>query len=429
MNAKSRAPETERLLDRFIRYAKVYTTSAEDSETTPSTARQLDLARILRDELAALGLKPQLDAHGYVYAKLPANLPKGHAAYGKVPAVGFIAHMDTSPDAPGEHVQPQVHRAYAGGDLVLPGDPAQVIRAAESPVLAKCVGDDIVTSDGTTLLGADDKAGIAEIMEAVERFVENPALLHGDIAIGFTPDEEIGRGADHFDVAGFGARIAYTLDGEELGKIEQETFNAHAATFRLKGYNVHPGTAKDIMVNTLYAAAAIISRLPGDMRPETTAGRQGYLHPRAIQGVVDECTLHLLIRDFDMAASQAKIRILEGIRDEVRREFPKTQVELEVKESYLNMGPKLDENPRIVAIAMEATRQVGAQPWLDVIRGGTDGARLSYMGILTPNLFTGGQNYHSVREWASLQTMEKATQLVVKIAAGWVLETAARKPA
>ena len=429
MPTTPRAPETERLLARFIRYCKVYTTSAEDSETTPSTAQQLDLARMLRDELAAMGLKPRLDEHGYVYALLPANLPKGHGAHGKAPAVGFIAHMDTSPDAPGENVKPQVHRAYAGGDIVLPGDPAQVIRAAESPVLAKCLGDDIVTSDGTTLLGADDKAGIAEIMEAVQRFIENPTMLHGDIGIGFTPDEEIGRGADKFDVQGFGARIAYTLDGEELGKIEQETFNAHAATFRLKGYNVHPGTAKDVMVNTLYAAAAIISRLPGDMRPETTEKRQGYLHPRAIQGVVDECTIHLLIRDFDMAASQAKIKILERIRDEVRQEFPKTQIELEVKESYLNMGPKLAERPRIVEIAMEATRQVGVAPWLDVIRGGTDGARLSYMGILTPNVFTGGQNYHSVREWASLQAMEKATQVIAKIAEGWLREAAAGKPA
>jgi tripeptide aminopeptidase len=424
MPTTPRAPETERLLARFIRYCQVYTTSDEASESCPSSARQLDLARMLRDELAAMGLKPRLDEHGYVYAKLPANLPKGHAAHGKVPAVGFIAHMDTSPDAPGEHVKPQVHRAYAGGDIVLPGDPAQVIRAAENPVLAKCLGEDIVTSDGSTLLGADDKAGVAEIMEAVQRFVENPTLLHGDIAIGFTPDEEIGRGADRFDVPGFGARIAYTLDGEELGKIENETFNAHAATFRLKGYNVHPGTAKDVMVNTLYAAAAIIQRLPSDMRPETTEKRQGYLHPRAIQGGVDECTLHLLIRDFDMTASQAKIAILERIRDEVRRDFPKTQTELEVKESYLNMGPKLAENPRIVAIAMAATRAVGAEPRLDVIRGGTDGARLSYMGILTPNVFTGGQNYHSVREWASLQTMEKATQLVLKIAEGWVAEAA-----
>jgi len=424
MPATPRAPETDRLLDRFVRYCQVHTTSDEGSESCPSSARQLDLARMLRDELAAMGLSPRLDEHGYVYVLLPANLPQGHPAHGKVPAVGFIAHMDTSPDAPGERVKPVVHRAYAGGDIALPGDPAQVIRAAESPALAKCKGDDIITSDGTTLLGADDKAGVAEIMEAVQRFVENPALLHGDIAIGFTPDEEIGRGADRFDVAGFGARIAYTLDGEELGKIENETFNAHAATFRLKGYNVHPGTAKDVMVNTLYAAAAIISRLPADMRPETTEKRQGYLHPRAIQGVVDECTLHLLVRDFDMSASQAKIAILERIRDEVRREFPKTQIELEVKESYLNMGPKLAGNPRIVEIAMEASRAVGAAPWLDIIRGGTDGARLSYMGILTPNLFTGGQNYHSVREWASLQTMEKATQLIGKIAAGWVSEAA-----
>ena len=419
-----RAPETERLLARFIRYCEIYTTSDEHSPSCPSTARQLDLARVLRDELAAMGLAPRLDEHGYVYALLSSNLPAGHPARGKVPGVGFIAHMDTSPDAPGENVKPQVHRGYDGGEIVLPGDPTQVIRPADTPELAACVGDDIVTSDGTTLLGADDKAGVAEIMEAVERLVGDPSLLHGDIAVGFTPDEEIGRGANRFDVAGFGARIAYTLDGQDLGRIERETFNAHAATFRLSGYNVHPGTAKNRMVNTLYAAAAILARLPEDMRPETTEKREGYLHPRAIQGGVDACTLHLLIRDFDLAGSKAKIRLLEDIRDAVRRDFPKTRIELEVTESYLNMGPKLDENPRIVEIAMEATRAAGVEPRIDVIRGGTDGTRLTTMGILTPNVFTGGANYHSVREWASLQTMEKATQVILKIAEGWVAEAA-----
>jgi len=421
---KGRDQRTERLLERFLRYAKVHTTSCEDSSTIPSTERQLDLARILAAELQTIGLPARVDEFGYVYATLPANLPAGHPAAGKVPAIGFIAHMDTSPDSPGLNVKPQVIRGYAGGDIVLPGDPTQVIRVSEIPELASQVGKDLITSDGTTLLGADDKAGLAEIVEAVHRLIENPSVLHGTIQIGFTPDEEIGRGADKFDVPGFGARIAYTLDGDVLGKIEKETFNAHAATYKLTGYNVHPGSAKDKMINTLYAAAEIIRRLPEDMRPETTAGRQGYLHPHTIEGTIDTCTLKLLVRDHDIAKSHEKIRRLERIRDEVHAALPKVGIELVVKESYLNMGPKLDEDPRVVRIAMDACRAAGIEPFMDVIRGGTDGARLSYQGILTPNVFTGGFNYHSVREWASLQDMEKATQVVMKIAELWVAEAA-----
>ena len=418
------SPWTERLCDRFLRYVKVHTTSAEDSSTTPSTERQLDLGRMLADELRAMGLTARLDEHGYVYATLPENLPAGHPARGKVPAVGFIAHMDTSPDAPGLEVKPQVIRGYRGGDIALPGDPDQLIRAAETPELASQIGHDLITSDGTTLLGADDKAGIAEIMDAVERMLADPTILHGTVQIAFTPDEEIGRGADKFDVAGFGARIAYTLDGDVLGKIEDETFNAHAATFTLKGYNVHPGSAKDKMINTLYAAAEIIRRLPADMRPETTAGRQGYLHPHHIDGTVDACTLRLLVRDHDIGKSHEKILLLERIAAEVRTLLPGVGIELKVKESYLNMKPKLDEDPRIIRIAMDACRAAGLTPFLDVIRGGTDGARLCYMGILTPNIFTGGSNYHSVREWASLHDMEKAVQVVIKIAGLWVDEAA-----
>ncbi|MCK4304992.1 MAG: peptidase T [Candidatus Eisenbacteria sp.] len=415
-------PQTERLLERFLKYVRVHTTSDENSTTCPSTSRQLDLAQILRSELQKLGLEARLDEHGYVYATLPANLPNGHPACGKVPTIGFIAHMDTSPDAPGHDVKPQVHRNYDGTDIVLPGDPSQVIRVAETPPLKDQIGKDVITTDGTTLLGADDKAGIAEIMEAVERMTADPSLLHGQIRIAFTPDEEIGRGADRFDVSGFGAQAAYTLDGEVLGKIEKETFNAHAATLRIKGYNVHPGTAKDKMINSIYAAAEIIHRLPVDMRPETTEGREGYIHPRAIEGTVDSCTIHFLIRDHDIEESKRKIKLLEGIRDEVGKLLPKVAIELEVKESYLNMGTKVDENPRIVEIAMEACREIGVEPFLDVIRGGTDGARLSYMGLPTPNIFTGGFNYHSLREWASLQDMEKATQVVMRIAQLWVKE-------
>lgn len=412
----------ERLLERFLRYVRIHTTSDENSKSNPSTARQFDLAKLLVQELQDMGLRARVDEHAYVYATLPENLPDDHPQKGKAPAIGFIAHLDTSPDAPGEDVKPQVIRDYPGGDLQLPGDPDQVIRVAEMPELEKQVGHDLVTSDGTTLLGADDKAGVAEIMEAVERLIEHPEIPHGPIQIAFTPDEEVARGTEKFDIGGFGAKVAYTLDGSEMGRIEKETFNAHSATFRLKGYNVHPGTAKDKMINSIYAAAEIVRRLPGDMRPETTEERQGYIHPRGMQGGVDQTVIHLLIRDFDMEGSQAKIKLLETIRREVAEQFPKTQIKLEVTESYLNMGPKVDENPRIVEIAFDACRAVGVEPFLKVIRGGTDGARLSYMGIPTPNIFTGGYNFHSVREWASLQEMEKATQVVMKIAELWSRE-------
>jgi len=420
-SAKS-SDQIGRLRDRFLRYVQVHTTSAEESNRHPSTDCQFDLARLLAGELGAMGIEARVDEHAYVYAQIPENLPADHPARGRVPAIGFIAHMDTSPDAPGEGVKPQIHHDYQGGDIILPGDPEQVVRVADTPELAELVGHDIITSDGTTLLGADDKAGVAVIMEAAERILADRELLHGPLWIAFTPDEEIGRGVDKFDLEAFDARIAYTLDGKTRGLIEKETFNAHSATFRLRGYNVHPGTAKDKMVNTLYAAAAILGRLPEDMRPETTEGREGYLHPRAISGGVDRCTIDLLVRDFDIGGSREKIALLKRIRDEVQAKFPKTTIELEVKERYLNMRPKIEENPRIVEIAMEACRRLGVEPQLHAIRGGTDGARLSYMGVLTPNIFTGGTNYHSVREWVSLQVMEEVVGVVREIAALWVEE-------
>lgn len=411
---------TERLLERFLRYVRIHTTSDENSPTTPSTERQRDLARVLATELEGMGLTARMDEHSYVYAVLPSNLPSDHPAAGKTPAIGFIAHMDTSPDAPGGNVKPIIHRGYDGGEIALPGDPTQVLRPSEIPQLLDQVGKDLITSDGTTLLGADNKAGVAGIMEAVQRLIENPDVPHGPICIAFTPDEEIGRGADRFDVEGFGAGIAYTLDGDLLGKIETETFNAHSAVFRITGYVVHPGTAKGKMKNALYAAAEILNRIPEDMRPETTEKREGFLHPRLIEGSVDSCTLHLLVRDHDIEKSKEKIRLLEKIRDEAMAARPGVRIDLEVKESYLNMGPKLAGDPRIVEVAQEACRRLGIEPKLDVIRGGTDGARLSYMGVLTPNIFTGGFNYHSVREWASLQDMESAVQVVLQIAQLWV---------
>lgn len=420
----AKSKNTERLLDRFLTYVKIYTTSDENSETTPSTQRQFDLAKILAAELREMGWDGQVDQHGYVYAMIPENLPADHPASGQVPAVGFIAHMDTSPDAPGENVKPTVIRGYDGGDIVLSGDPSQVLRPHEISYLGRQKGKDLIVTDGTTLLGADDKAGVAEIMEAAQRWAEDDSLLHGPICIGFTPDEEVGRGADKFNVEGFGAKIAYTLDGSELGSIEKETFNAHGAVFTIKGYNVHPGTAKDKMINAIYALGEILQRLPEEMRPETTEKREGFLHPRLVSGTVDQCELHLLVRDFDMSKSATKIKLLEQIRDEVSERLPKVDISLDIKERYLNMGPKVDEDPRIIAFAMEACRNAGIEPKIEVIRGGTDGARLSYMGILTPNVFTGGCNYHSVREWASLDDMEAATQVILGIASLWVEKSA-----
>ncbi len=411
---------TERLLQRFLSYVKIDTTSDENSDTTPSTDCQFDLARKLTAELEGLGLKTRLDKWGYVYAVLPENLPGDHPAKGKVPAIGFIAHMDTSPDAPGANVKPHLIRNYDGSDIVLSADPTQVLKPGEISYLGKQIGKDLIVTDGTTLLGADDKAGIAEIIEALQRWQEDPSILHGDICVGFTPDEEVGRGADKFDVDGFGAAIAYTLDGSELGDIETETFNAHGAVFKLKGYIVHPGTAKNKMVNTLYAAAEILKRIPADMRPETTEKREGFLHPRLINGSVDECTIHLLVRDFDIEGSKAKIKLLEEIRNEVGALMPKMEISLEITERYLNMGPKINDDPRIIEAAKDACTNLGVTPNIGLIRGGTDGARLSYMGILTPNIFTGGCNYHSVREWASLNDMEMATRLVMEIASEWI---------
>ncbi len=415
----------ETVLDRFLRYVKIDTQSAEGVEDFPSTAKQFDLLKLLRDELTDLGLEDvELDKHGYVTATLPANLPPDHPAPDKVPAVAFLAHVDTSPDVTGKDVKPQIHQNYQGGDIQLPGDPEQVIRAADNPQLKTAVGCDIVTTDGTTLLGADDKAGIAEIMTALDRFISDPSLHHGPIKIGFTPDEEVGRGVDFFDVEKFGADIAYTLDGSVLGEIEDETFNASGALFKIQGINVHPGYAKGKMVNALRVAADIVSRLPFNMSPETTEKREGYLHPHGIEGGTDQAMLKVLIRDFDLEGMEEKGKQLGLIRDEVAAAWPGAKIDLEIKESYRNMRLKLDEDPRAVEYAMEAIRRAGYEPHKELIRGGTDGARLCYMGLLTPNLFAGGVNFHSKLEWVPVQWMEAAVETIVKLAGVWLEKSA-----
>ena len=415
----------ETVLDRFLRYVKIDTQSAEGVEDFPSTAKQFDLLKLLRDELAELGLDGvELDKHGYVTATLPANLPEGHPAADKVPAVAFLAHVDTSPDVSGKDVKPQIHENYQGGDIQLPGDPEQVIRVADTPQLKTAVGCDIVTTDGTTLLGADDKAGIAEIMTALDRLISDPSIHHGPIKVGFTPDEEVGRGVDFFDVEKFGADVAYTLDGSVLGEIEDETFNAWGALYKIQGINVHPGYAKGKMVNAIRVAADIVSRMPYDMSPETTEKREGYLHPHGVTGGTDQAELKVLIRDFDLQGIDEKSDLLRTIRDEAAEAWPGAKIDLEIKESYRNMRLKLDEDPRAVEYAMEAIRRAGHEPHKELIRGGTDGARLCYMGLLTPNLFAGGVNFHSKLEFVPVQWMEAAVETIVQLAGVWLEKSA-----
>jgi tripeptide aminopeptidase len=412
-------PPKETVLDRFLRYAKIDTQSQEDSESYPSTAKQFDLLRLLVDELKALGVEDAaIDQHGYVTGSLPATLPPPLAS--KAPTIGFIAHVDTSPAITGAGVKPTIHKNYRGGDIVLPGDTSQVISTKEYPNLEKrYVGMDIVTSDGTTLLGADDKAGIAEIMTAVDVFIRNPDLGRGAIKIGFTPDEEIGAGTKHFDVKSFGADFAYTLDGGPLGEIEFETFNAFLAVIKIQGVGVHPGYAKGKLVNAIRVVADIVTRLPKDMAPETTEAREGYIHPYDFQGQAEAVTLKLLLRDFDMEGIEREKTILTGIVEDVRSLYPKAKIDLEFKEQYLNMRYPLEKDTRVLRYAEEAIRRAGIEPHYTLIRGGTDGAKLTYAGLLTPNLFAGGEAFHSKIEWVPVQVMEKAVETIISLALVW----------
>jgi tripeptide aminopeptidase len=414
----ARKPPRESVLERFKRYVKIDTQSKEDVEDYPSTEKQLVLCRLLAEELAAMGIADaKVDPHGYVMGTLPSNLPERETA--TVPAIGFIAHVDTSPAVSGAGVKPVVHENYRGGDIVLPGDASQVIRVSEYPNLEGYQGMDIVTSDGTTLLGADNKAGIAEIMTATDLLIRNPEIKHGTIKIGFTPDEEVGQGTKHFDVKAFGADFAYTVDGGPQGDIEFETFNAFTAIFTITGVGVHPGYAKDKLVNAIRMAAEIVARLPRDMSPETTSDREGYIHPYVIEGQNERVAMKLLLRDFEMDAIEKQRTMLEAIQHDVQTLFPKGRIELEVKEAYLNMRYKIEEEPRLIEYADEAVRRAGLEPRHTLVRGGTDGARLSYMGLLTPNLFTGGEAFHSKIEWVPVQVMEQSVEVIVNLASVW----------
>ncbi|MBP7886341.1 MAG: peptidase T [Candidatus Marinimicrobia bacterium] len=408
------------ILEHFFRYVKIDTQSQEDvTDRYPSTAKQLDLAKILVKELIDLGLKDAaMDEFGIVMATLPSNLAPTEAA--RIPVIGLIAHLDTSPEVSGKDVKPIIHQNYRGGDIKLPGDPNVIIRQSENPILAEKIGEDIVTSDGTTLLGADDKAGIAEIMSFLSYLQKHPDIKHGTLRIAFTPDEEVGAGTDHFDVKKFGADFAYTVDGETVGEIEIETFNASAGIFTVHGINVHPGYAKGKMVNAIPIAAEIVRLIDREPSPATTEKREGYLHPYVIEGGVEKVTLRVLLRDFDADGIRAKTVRLNEIRDQVASQFPRARIELEVKESYKNMYVKLAENPKVIEYALEATRRAGIQPKTQIIRGGTDGAKLCFMGLPTPNIFTGGHNFHSKQEWISVQDMEKTVATLVNLVQVWV---------
>ena len=407
------------LLERFLRYVKIDTQSREEVEDKfPSTEKQKELSKLLVKELRELGLEDaEMDEYGYVMATLPSNLSEGERS--KVPAIGFIAHVDTSPEVSGKDVKPIIHRNYRGGDIVLPGAPDQVIKFEENPALKDHIGDDIITSDGTTLLGADDKAGIAEIMTVIEYLLNHPEIKHGDIRIAFTPDEEVGNGTKYFDKEKFGVKYAYTVDGESIGEIENETFNASGAVFTIHGINVHPGYAKNKLVNAVKIASFIVQEIDKYPAPENTEKREGYLHPYVIEGGVEKCMIKVLIRDFETSGMKEKEKILNDIKKDAESKFPGSKVELEIKESYKNMKIKLEEDPRVVEYALEAVKMAGLEPKLQIIRGGTDGAKLCFMGVLTPNIFTGGHNFHSKQEWISLQAMEKAVETIVNLIKIW----------
>jgi len=407
-------------LDRFLSYIKYDTQSSEESDTYPSTLKQLELSKQLLLDLKELGLRDvELTEHGYVFATLPATVRH------KVPTIGFIAHVDTSPDVSGRDVKAQIVRNYDGKDIVLKNDPEQIIDIKMNPALKNCIGHDIITTDGTTLLGADNKAGIAEIMGALTYMVNHPEIEHGKLRIAFTVDEEVGTGTLHFDVKKFGADFAYTIDGETAGEIEDETFCADTAIVTVKGVNVHPGYAKNRLVNALKIAADYIEQLPKDrLSPETTEKRQGYLHPHAIKGGVESTEITILVRDFDERGLKEKEDYLEKLCKEIEKKYPKSTLSLTIKQSYRNMKLILDTYPQVVEFAMEAVKRSGLKPVKNLIRGGTDGARLCFMGLPTPNIFTGGHNFHSKKEWISIQNMIKAVETIVHLSQIWAEKSA-----
>jgi tripeptide aminopeptidase len=403
------------VLDRFLRYVRIDTQSDPDSKTFPSTEKQKDLGRILVKELLEMGISDAaLDEHGYVYATLPANTAR------PAPVICFCSHMDTSPDSSGKDVKPIVHRGYDGKDLVLPDDPGVVIRLAEHPDLADQMGNDIVTASGTTLLGADNKAGVAEIMDMVHFFMKNPQYEHGKIRILFTPDEEVGRGVEKVDLGKLGADFGYTVDGEKRGSLENETFSADAMTVIFRGKSAHPGFAKGKMESAIKAAAAFLASLPADrLSPESTTGRDGFVHPLQVSGTIEETKVVFIIRDFDTENLKRYEAEVRALAEKAVAGFPHSRVDIVITEQYRNMKEVLDRYPEVVENARKAIERAGLSPTLSSIRGGTDGSRLSFMGLPCPNIFAGEHAFHSREEWVSVRDMEKAVETLVHLAMIW----------
>jgi tripeptide aminopeptidase len=400
--------------ERFIRYAKIDTQSDPNSKTCPSTEKQKNLSRVLVEELKAIGISDaELDEHGYVYATIPSNTTKN------VPVLCFCSHVDTSPDCTGENVNPVVHKNYQGGDIVLPNDKTQIIKFSEHKALADQIGNDIITTDGTTLLGADNKSGVAEIMDAAAYLMSHPEVKHGKIRILFTPDEEIGRGTDKADMKKLGAEFGYTMDGETLGHIENETFSADMVSLLIKGFPTHPGFAKDKMQHAIKIAAEIIHRIPKDKTPETTEKKEPFIHPVAINGGLEQVELKFIIRAFDTPTLKNLESELEEIVKTVMRSYDKCSYEFKVIEQYRNMKDVLDKVPHVVDYALEAIKRTGVKPVLSSIRGGTDGSRFSFMGLPCPNIYAGEHAFHSKQEWVSVQDMQKAVETIVHLVSIW----------
>lgn len=399
----------ESILDRFLRYVSTDTQSDPDSQSQPSTRKQLDLLGMLRYELAAMGIEASLDEYGYVMAAIPSNCGDN------IPAVGFIAHVDTSPDASGADIKPRIIKDYDGGDILLNPDSGLSIRTADFPELKSYAGQTIITADGTTLLGADDKAGVAEIMDAVQYIVSHPEFRHGPIRIGFTPDEEIGRGTIKFDVQKFDAKYAYTMDGGAIGELEYENFNAASATVHIQGRNIHPGYAKGKMLNAILIGMEMNSLLPVEQRPEFTEGYDGFFHIVSFSGTVEEATFSYIIRDHDMALFERKKDMLRKCTDFINFKYGEKVAETVITHQYYNMRKEVEPHYHIIEKAIKAMEMEGIQPHVQPIRGGTDGANLSFMGLPCPNIFAGGHNFHGKLEFVPLESMEKASKVILNI--------------
>lgn len=399
----------ENILDKFLRYVAIDTQSDDRSECQPTTSKQIDLQKVLQTELQAMGIASEIDEYGYLMASIPSNVDKD------VPAIGFIAHVDTSPDCSGKDVKPQVIENYDGEDIVLNTMKNIVLQVDKFPELKQYKGSTIITTDGTTLLGADDKAGIAAIMYALDYIIQHPAMPHGDIKIAFTPDEEVGRGADHFDVEKFGAQYAYTIDGGEIGELEYENFNAAGVKISIQGQDIHPGYAKGKMINALNIATEINSLLPHTQRPEKTEGYQGFYHLTDMGGTVENATMYYIIRDHDKELFEEKKKNMMDIVAMLNKRYGKDTIKIDIRDSYYNMKQQIEPHMHIVDKAVEAMKRCEVVPKIKPIRGGTDGARLSYEGLPCPNIFAGGHNFHSRYEYIPLQSMQKASAVILKI--------------